>query len=100
MLDLRRLRLLYELHQRGTIAAVADALQFTPSAVSQQLAVLERERGGRLLEARGAGARAAACAGPTRPWRSSTTPMRCSSARHGRRPIWPRPPAPSSDADA
>src|SRR6266540_140839 len=50
MLDLRRLRLLYELHERGTIAAVADALQFTPSAVSQQLAVLERETGVRLLE--------------------------------------------------
>ena len=50
MLDLRRLRLLHELHARGTIAAVADALQFTPSAVSQQLAVLEREAGVRLLE--------------------------------------------------
>ena len=45
MLDLRRLRLLRELHERGTIAAVADALQFTPSAVSQQLAMLERETG-------------------------------------------------------
>ena len=43
MLDLRRLRLLHELHARGTIAAVADALRYTPSAVSQQLAVLERE---------------------------------------------------------
>ena len=49
MLDLRRLRLLRELHDRGTIAAVADALQFTPSAVSQQLAMLEREAGVRLL---------------------------------------------------
>jgi DNA-binding transcriptional LysR family regulator len=45
VLDLRRLRLLRELNERGTIAAVADALQFTPSAVSQQLAVLEREAG-------------------------------------------------------
>jgi DNA-binding transcriptional LysR family regulator len=53
MLDLRRLRLLYELHERGTIAAVADALRFTPSAVSQQLAVLERETGVRLLERTG-----------------------------------------------
>jgi DNA-binding transcriptional LysR family regulator len=53
MLDLRRLRLLYELHARGTIAAVADALQFTPSAVSQQLAVLEREAGVPLLEPSG-----------------------------------------------
>ena len=53
MLDLHRLRLLNELHARGTIAAVADALRFTPSAVSQQLAVLEREAGLPLLEPAG-----------------------------------------------
>ena len=57
MLDLRRLRLLYELHERGTIAAVAEALHFTPSAVSQQLAVLEREAGLPLLERAGRGVR-------------------------------------------
>jgi len=57
MLDLRRLRLLQELHRRGTIAAVAEALQFTPSAVSQQLAVLERESGVPLLERSGRGVR-------------------------------------------
>jgi DNA-binding transcriptional LysR family regulator len=57
MLDLRRLRLLRELHERGTIAAVADALQFTPSAVSQQLALLERETGAKLLERAGRGVR-------------------------------------------
>jgi DNA-binding transcriptional LysR family regulator len=57
MLDLHRLRLLYELHERGTIAAVAEALQFTPSAVSQQLAVLERESGVPLLERAGRGVR-------------------------------------------
>jgi DNA-binding transcriptional LysR family regulator len=57
MLDLRRLRLLRELRERGTIAAVADALQFTPSAVSQQLATLEREAGVRLLEHVGRGVR-------------------------------------------
>jgi DNA-binding transcriptional LysR family regulator len=57
MLDLRRLRLLRELNERGTIAAVADALQFTPSAVSQQLAMLEREAGVRLLERAGRGVR-------------------------------------------
>ena len=57
MLDLRRLRLLRELNERGTIAAVADALQFTPSAVSQQLAALEREAGVRLLERVGRGVR-------------------------------------------
>ena len=57
MLDLRRLRLLRELNERGTIAAVADALQFTPSAVSQQLALLEREAGVPLLERAGRGVR-------------------------------------------
>lgn len=57
MLDLRRLRLLRELNERGTIAAVADALQFTPSAVSQQLAMLERETGVPLLERAGRGVR-------------------------------------------
>src|SRR5918999_283080 len=57
MLDLRRLRLLRELHERGTIAAVAGALQFTPSAVSQQLAMLERETGVKLLERAGRGVR-------------------------------------------
>src|SRR5436190_19226313 len=57
MLDLRRLRLLRELSERGTIAAVADALQFTPSAVSQQLAMLEREAGVPLLERAGRGVR-------------------------------------------
>jgi DNA-binding transcriptional LysR family regulator len=57
MLDLRRVRLLRELAARGTIAAVADALQFTPSAVSQQLAILEREAGVPLLERAGRGVR-------------------------------------------
>ena len=50
MLDLRRLRLLRELARRGTIAAVAEALSYSPSAVSQQLAALEKEAGVRLLE--------------------------------------------------
>src|SRR6201989_3431814 len=57
MLELRLLRLLRELHQRGTIAAVADALTYTPSAVSQQLAQLEREAGVPLLERVGRGVR-------------------------------------------
>src|SRR5687767_4867545 len=47
--DVRRLRLLRELAHRGTIAAVAEALAYTPSAVSQQLTALEREAGTRLL---------------------------------------------------
>src|SRR3954447_5457152 len=57
MLDLRRLRLLKELHARGTIAAVADALRYTPSAISQQLAMLEREAGVPLLARAGRGVR-------------------------------------------
>jgi len=53
MLDLRRLRLLRELARRGTITAVAQALSYSPSAVSQQLATLEKEAGVRLLEPAG-----------------------------------------------
>lgn len=50
MLDLRKLLLLRELHARGTVAAVAEALSYTPSAVSQQLAQLQREAGVALTE--------------------------------------------------
>lgn len=50
MWDLNRLRLLRELELRGTIAAVAAALDYSPSNVSQQLAQLEREVGVALLE--------------------------------------------------
>ena len=53
MLDVRKLRLLRELSLRGTIKAVADALSYTPSAVSQQLSALEREAGVPLLERSG-----------------------------------------------
>jgi DNA-binding transcriptional LysR family regulator len=56
-LDVRRLRVLRELAARGTIAATAEALSFTPSAVSQQLSVLEREAGVDLLERHGRGVR-------------------------------------------
>ena len=50
MLDTHRLRLLKEFAERGTIAATAAALGYTPSAVSQQLAALEREAGVALLD--------------------------------------------------
>lgn len=49
MLDVRRLRLLVELSDRGTLAAVAEALSYSPSSVSQQLSQLEREAGVPLL---------------------------------------------------
>ncbi len=45
--------MLRELSRRGTIAAVAQALAYTPSAVSQQLAALEKEAGVALLERSG-----------------------------------------------
>ena len=50
MLDVRRLRMLREVAARGTIAATAEALGYTPSAVSQHLLALERETGASLLE--------------------------------------------------
>lgn len=53
MLDVRRLRLLCDLSRLGTIAAVARAHTYTPSAVSQQLSALEREAGVPLLERTG-----------------------------------------------
>jgi DNA-binding transcriptional LysR family regulator len=56
-LDLRRLRMLHDLEERGTLAAVAIALGYTPSAISQQLNVLEREVGVRLIDKAGRGVR-------------------------------------------
>jgi DNA-binding transcriptional LysR family regulator len=53
MLDVRKLLLLRELAHRSTIAAVAEALCYTPSAVSQQLAALERDAGVPLLQRTG-----------------------------------------------
>jgi DNA-binding transcriptional LysR family regulator len=50
MLDVRRMRVLKEVAERGSIAAAAQALAFTPSAVSQQIATLEREAGVALVE--------------------------------------------------
>jgi DNA-binding transcriptional LysR family regulator len=55
MLDVRRLRLLRELAARRTVTAVAEALSYTPSAISQQLAALERDAGVRLIERIGRG---------------------------------------------
>lgn len=49
-LSLQRLRMLRELHRRGTVTAAATALHYTVSAVSQQLAQLERDVGAKLFE--------------------------------------------------
>ena len=53
MLDPRRLRLLIQLQSLGTVRAVAHAAALSPSAVSQQLAALERESGTALIERHG-----------------------------------------------
>src|SRR5918998_2356061 len=50
MLDVRRMRVLREIARHGTIAAAAQALDLTPSAVSQQLATLEAESGIALVD--------------------------------------------------
>ena len=57
MIDARRLRVLREVAEHGTLAAAADALHLTPSAVSQQLAALEREVGQPVIERNGRGIR-------------------------------------------
>jgi DNA-binding transcriptional LysR family regulator len=54
-MDVRRLELLRELAERGSITAVARATNRTASAVSQQLKVLEREAGIALTERHGRG---------------------------------------------
>lgn len=53
MLDLQHLRTLREFAVRGTVTAAAQALGYSPSAVSQQLAALEREAGCELLRRSG-----------------------------------------------
>ncbi|MCY9784048.1 LysR family transcriptional regulator [Nocardiopsis sp. EMB25] len=53
MIDVRRLQLLQALDRHRTVAATAEALHVTPSAVSQQLAALAREAGVPLVERSG-----------------------------------------------
>lgn len=57
MLDVRRLRVLCAVADSGSLSAAAAQLSYTPSAVSQQLVVLEREAGVRLLHRGPRGAR-------------------------------------------
>jgi DNA-binding transcriptional LysR family regulator len=54
-MDARRLELLRELSRRGSVTAVAAAMHITPTAVSQQLHVLEREARATLLRRVGRG---------------------------------------------
>jgi molybdate transport repressor ModE-like protein len=50
MLDVKRLRVLREVARQGSFSAAADELAFTQSAVSQQIAALERETGAVLID--------------------------------------------------
>ena len=69
--------MLHEFAARGSIARTAEALGYTPSAVSQQLAVLEKEAGTPLLD------RTARSAGPDRRGQAPGRPRRA-HPRHGR----------------
>src|SRR3954453_10388147 len=55
MLDVRRLRVLKEVAAKGSFSAAADSLAYTQSAVSQQIAALEREAGLQLVGRSGPG---------------------------------------------
>jgi DNA-binding transcriptional LysR family regulator len=58
VLDLRRLRVLRAVVRTGSVRSAAEQLGYTPSAVSQHVAALERETGSVLLEKAGRGVRA------------------------------------------
>src|SRR3954471_16260782 len=57
MLDVRRMRVLREVSRRGSFSAAAESLAYTQSAISQQIAALEREAGTRLVERNARGVR-------------------------------------------
>src|SRR5689334_1487353 len=57
MLSLPRLRVLHEAARTGSLTSAAEALSYTTSAVSQQITLLERETGVRLLERHARGVR-------------------------------------------
>lgn len=65
MLDVRRILLFTQVARRGSVTATARALNYTPSAVSQQVSRLEAEAGQPLLERHARGSHS-----PTRaaPW--------------------------------
>ncbi|MFI2565173.1 LysR substrate-binding domain-containing protein [Paenarthrobacter sp. NPDC018779] len=55
LFDIRRLALLVEVVEQGSITSAADLMMYTPSAVSQQLRKLEQEVGQPLLNRRSRG---------------------------------------------
>src|SRR3954469_8250709 len=82
MLDVKRLRVLREVANRGSFSGAAEALSYTQSAISQQIAALEREAGTMLVErsARGVPLPEAG-PGPRRPRRRDPRPPRRGGAR-------------------
>jgi molybdate transport repressor ModE-like protein len=50
MLEVKRLKILREVAERGSFSAAADAMHLSQSAVSQQIAALEKETGAKLLD--------------------------------------------------
>lgn len=50
MLDVKRMRILKEVSDHGSFSAAAEALSYTQSAISQQIAALEREAGTQLVQ--------------------------------------------------
>jgi DNA-binding transcriptional LysR family regulator len=57
MLNVGRLRVLIEVARQGSFSAAADALSYTQSAISQQIAALEAETGMTMLERHARGIR-------------------------------------------
>lgn len=57
MIDVKRLRVLREVARQGSFSAAAEALSYTQSAISQQIAALERETGSMLVERNARGIR-------------------------------------------
>ena len=57
MLDVKRLRVLREVAAKGSFSAAAESLAYTQSAISQQIAALEREAGTRLVDRSARGVR-------------------------------------------
>ena len=95
--NLERLRVLHTVWTTGSVGGAAAALHVTTSAVSQQIAPLEREIGQQLLErqgrpdhARAAERRTPVSAGPGAIRRDRGGPRRLRSPPWERRDWWPR----------
>jgi DNA-binding transcriptional LysR family regulator len=57
MLDVKRMRVLREVAAKGSFSAAAESLSYTQSAISQQIAALEREAGTTLVDRNARGVR-------------------------------------------